>query len=53
MVIRERRHGKVTVVVIRLIPDLETLDTGLLSRLLEVLREQLALLVEVVASTLF
>lgn len=52
MVIRERRHGVVTMVVIRLVADIDALDASLLGGLLEVLREKLALLVEVVAGTL-
>lgn len=49
VVIRERRHRVVAVVVVRLVADLQTLDARLLGRLLEVLGQKLALLVEVVA----
>lgn len=53
VVIRERRHRVVAVVVVRLVADLQTLDARLLGRLLEVLGQKLALLVEVVAGALF
>jgi hypothetical protein len=52
MVIRERRHGVVTMIVIRLVADIDALDASLLGSLLKVFREKLALLVEVIAGTL-
>lgn len=52
VVIRERRHGIITVVIIRLVPHLDPRDTSFLCRLLQVLREKLALLIEVVARSL-
>lgn len=52
VVIREGRHREVAVVVVGLVADLDALDTGLLGGLLQVLGEELALLVEVVASSL-
>lgn len=52
MVIRERRHGIVTMVIIRLVADIDALDASFLGSLLEVLREKLALLVEIIAGTL-
>lgn len=52
VVIRERRHGVITMVVIRLVPNLDPRDSCFLRRLLQVLGEKLALLVEVVAGSL-
>lgn len=52
MVIRKRSHSIVTVVVVRLVADLDALDASLLSGLLKRLGKQLSLLVEVVAGTL-
>lgn len=52
MVIGERSHRIIRVVVVRLVSHLQTLLPGLLSRSLEVLWEKLALLVEVVAGSL-
>lgn len=52
MVIRERRHSVVAVIVVRLVADLDALDAGLLGGLFEVLGQELALLVEVVAGSL-
>lgn len=42
----------VTVVVVRLVADLDAVDAGFLGGLFEVFRQELALLVEVVAGTL-
>lgn len=53
MVIRKSRHGVVTVVIVGLVADLDALDAGLGGGLFEVLREELALFVEVVAGALF
>lgn len=52
MVIREGRHGVVTMVVIRLVADADALDASLPGSLFKVLGQKLALLVEVVAGTL-
>lgn len=53
MIIRKRGHGKVTVIVIRLVSHLDTLHATVGRGLFKVLGEQLALLVEVVAGSLF
>lgn len=52
MVIRERGHGVVAVVVVGLVAHVDALNTGLFGRLLKVFGQQLALLVEIVAGTL-
>lgn len=52
MVIRERGHGVVAVVVVGLVAHLDALNPSVLGGLFEVLGEQLALLVEVVAGAL-
>lgn len=52
VVVRERRHKVVAVVVVVVITDLDALDARLLGGLFEVLRKQLALLVEVVSIAL-
>jgi hypothetical protein len=52
MVIREGSHGIVTMIVIRLVADAHALDASLLGGLFKVLRQKLALFVEVVAGTL-
>lgn len=52
VVVREGGHGVVAVVVVGLVADLDALDAGLLGRLFEVLGQELALLVEVVAGAL-
>ena len=53
MIIRERRHSIITVIVIRLVPNRHALHTSLLGSFLEVLRKKLALLVEVVSGALY
>ena len=53
MIIRERRHSIITVIVIRLVPNRHTLHTSLLGSFLEVLGKKLALLVEVVSGALY
>lgn len=52
MVIRKRSHRIITVIVIRLVSHIHTLNASLGDGLFEVLGEQLALLVEVVTSSL-
>lgn len=52
MVIGETRHEVVAVVVVRLVADIDALDASVLGSLVEVLRQELALLVEVVAGSL-
>lgn len=52
MVVCERRHRVIAMVVIRLVPDIDALHAGLLGCLFEVLGEELALLVEVVTGSL-
>lgn len=52
MVIRERGHGIVAVVVVGLVAHVDALHTGLFGGLLKVFGQQLALLVEIVAGTL-
>ena len=52
VVIGKSRHRIVRVVVVRLVAHLHTIHSGLLGSGFEVLREELALLVEVVAGTL-
>lgn len=52
MIIRKSSHSVVTMIVIRLVPDINALDASLGNGLFEVLREQLALFVEVVAGSL-
>ena len=53
MVIGKRGHGVVAVIVIRLVADLDTLNALLGGGLFEVLGEELALFVEVVAGSLY
>lgn len=52
MVIRKRRHRIIAMIIVRLIPDIHTLHARLLGGLFKVLREQLALFVEVVTGSL-
>jgi len=52
MIIRKRSHGIITVIVVRLVPHIHALNASLGDGLLEVLGEQLALFVEVVAGSL-
>jgi len=53
MVIRERCHSKVAVIIIRLEPDVDALLLAdLLGRSCEVLRQKLALLIEIVSGAL-
>lgn len=52
VVVRERRHEVVAVIIVVVITDLDALDTCLLGGLFEVFGKKLALLVEVVAIAL-
>ena len=52
MIIRERSHRKITVIVIGLVPNRHALHARLLGSFLEVLGKKLTLLVEVVAGAL-
>lgn len=52
VVIGERSHGVVAVIIFRLVADVDSSNTACLCGGLEVLREKLSLLVEVVTGTL-
>lgn len=52
MVIRKGRHGIVRVIIVRLVANIQAADACVAGRSLEVLGEELALLVEVVAGAL-
>lgn len=53
VIVGKAGHGKVTVVVVRLFPDIDALLLAdRLGRVFEILREELSLLVEVVAGAL-
>ena len=52
MIIRKRSHRIITVIVIRLVPHIHALNASLGDGLFKVLREQLALFVEVIAGSL-
>lgn len=52
MVVGERRHRVIAMIVIRLVPNIDTLYASVLGGLFEVLGEELALFVEVVAGSL-
>ena len=53
VIIRKCCYGKITVVVVWLIPDIQpSINTGFLRGSSEVLREKLPLLIEVVAGSL-
>lgn len=52
VVIRKRGHSIVRVVIVRLVADVKALDACVTGSGLEVLREELALLIEVVTGAL-
>lgn len=53
MVIRKGSHGIIGVVIVRLVANIQAGDSSVTGCGLEVLREQLALFVEVVAGALY
>lgn len=53
MLIRKTRHRIITMIVVWLVADIHALHTRLFGRLCEVLGEELALFVEVVAGSLY
>ena len=52
MIIRECRHSVVAMIIVRLVANIDTLNTGFFSSRLEVFREKLTLFVKVVSSSL-
>lgn len=52
MIVRKASHRIITMIVIRLVPDLDTLHAGVFGRFFEILRKKLTLFVEVVSGSL-